>query len=149
METLYNGIVLPDQWPPLRNVLPADPGPPPYLQSPPAVIPIDLGRQLFVDDFLVEHTDLLRTFHRPVPHPGNPVVKADQPWECVGNRHAMPFSDGVWFDPSDNLFKMWYYGGGGSDNTGFLKPATCLATSRDGLRWEKPRLDRVPWRMRA
>ena len=34
---------------------------PPYLKSPPAVIPIDVGRQLFVDDFLIEQTTLTRT----------------------------------------------------------------------------------------
>ena len=35
---------------------------PPYLVSPPAVIPIDVGRQLFVDDFLIEQTTLTRVF---------------------------------------------------------------------------------------
>jgi hypothetical protein len=24
---------------------------------------------------------------------------------------AMVFSDGVWYDPKDRLFKMWYMGG--------------------------------------
>src|SRR5262249_48567216 len=46
---------------------------------------------------------------------------------------AMVFSDGVWYDPKDRLFKMWYLGGYGR-GTGY-------ATSPDGLRWEKPRLD--------
>jgi len=41
------------------------PAPPFYLESPPAVIPIDVGRQLLVDDFLVEHTDLRHTFDAP------------------------------------------------------------------------------------
>ena len=50
-ETSYNGIPSPAQWPPRRSSLPRDPVPPPYLESPPAVIPIDVGRQLFVDDF--------------------------------------------------------------------------------------------------
>ena len=50
-EVPSNGIVLPDQWPPRRTAeLTRDPlATPPYLVSPPAVIPIDVGRQLFVD----------------------------------------------------------------------------------------------------
>ncbi len=53
---LYNGIVLPDRWPPEEK---SDPRmPPPYITSPPDVIPIDVGRQLFVDDFLIESTDM-------------------------------------------------------------------------------------------
>jgi hypothetical protein len=54
-EVLYNGIVLPREWPPLLADFPTsvekDPANPPYLVSPPALIPIDAGRQLFVDDF--------------------------------------------------------------------------------------------------
>jgi hypothetical protein len=91
-----------------------------------------VGRQLFVDDFLIEQTTLQRTFHRPEYHPGNPVLKPDQAWESrPGAPYAMPFSDGVWYDPKENLFKMWYFGG----NT------TCYATSRDGIHWDKPQLD--------
>jgi len=46
-ETLYNGIVLPREWPPRFSDYPTsverDPAIPPYLGSPPAVIPIDVG----------------------------------------------------------------------------------------------------------
>src|SRR5439155_21534925 len=77
-ETLYNGIRLPSPWPPRIAEIPAEPVTPPYLKSPPAVIPIDVGRQLLVDDFLVEHTTLTRTFHTPKEHPGNPLVKPDR-----------------------------------------------------------------------
>jgi len=46
-ETLYNGITLPDVWPPRAPVMSAgEPMPVPYLAHPPAVIPIDVGRQL-------------------------------------------------------------------------------------------------------
>ncbi len=58
-ELLYNGIRLPKDWPP--RDLPAasrEPLPVPYLDSPPAVISIAVGRQLFVDDFLIERTTL-------------------------------------------------------------------------------------------
>src|SRR5947209_19535601 len=93
---LYNGIRLPSPWPPRVSEVPRDPVTPPYLRSPPAVIPIDVGRQLLVDDFLVEHTDLRRTFHTPREHPANPLVRPDRPWEGkAGGAMAMVFSDGV------------------------------------------------------
>jgi hypothetical protein len=56
-ETLYNGI-LPSPWPPRIRAIRRDPVTPPYLKAPPAVIPIDVGRQLLVHDFLVEATTL-------------------------------------------------------------------------------------------
>ena len=138
-ETLYNGIVLPREWPPRLADFPTsvekDPVVPTYIASPPGVIPIDVGRQLFVDDFLVAETTLKRTFHLPKYHEASPVLKPDKPWEMKNPDHAaaMVFSDGVWYDPKDELFKMWYMVGE-SDGTGY-------ATSRDGIRWDKPTLD--------
>jgi hypothetical protein len=141
-QTLYNGIVLPAEWPPRLADFPTsvekDPVTPPYLLSPPSVIPIDVGRQLFVDDFLIAETTLKRTFHLPEYHAASPVLKPDQPWEMKNPDHAaaMVFSDGVWYDPKDQLFKMWYMVGT-SDGTGY-------ATSRDGIHWNKPSLDVRP-----
>ncbi len=133
----YNGIELPAQWPPQAQEFAEQPQQPPYLAAPPKVIPIDVGRQLLVDDFLIEKTDLQRTFHQPQLYAGNPVFKADRPWEMSARGpYAMPFSDAVLFDPQDRRFKMWYYTGGGA--------CTCYATSPDGLHWEKPTLDVVP-----
>lgn len=137
-ETLYNGIELPKTWPPEGRRLTQEPQPtPPYLVSPPEVIPIDVGRQLFVDDFLVAETTLTRTYHKAVYYPGNPVLRPDKLWEQQGGYPtAMPFSDGVWWDPADRLFKAWYMGG--------YVGGTCLATSKDGLHWDKPVFDVVP-----
>lgn len=135
-ETLYNGIELPSPWPPRRE-LSEEPMPVPYLASPPAVIPIDVGRQLFVDGFLIAETNLKRVFHQAQYHPATPVVKPDRPWETSDRGpSAMVFSDGVWFDPRDRLFKMWYM----SSYVYHL----AYATSRDGIRWEKPALDVRP-----
>jgi hypothetical protein len=107
------------------------------LTHPPAVIPINVGRQLFADDFLIEGTTLKRTFHPAEYHPENPVLKPDKPWEQTGDSPtAMVFSDGVWYDPQDELFKMWYMGG-------YVR-STCYAVSRDGIHWEKPELDVQP-----
>jgi len=136
-QTLYNGIRLPSLWPPRKDSLTLAALPtPPYLVSPPAVIPIDVGRQLFADDFLVERTTLKRTYHTTGYHPASPVLMPDKPWEQEAGPTAMVFSDGVWYDPKDRLFKMWYMGG--------YCVSTCYATSRDGIHWEKPALDVRP-----
>ena len=142
-EVLYNGIRLGSPWPPDNRYFSPDPITPPYLADPPAVIPIDVGRQLFVDDFLIEESSLARTFHKAQYHPGNPVLRPETKWELRDeyadrtetkpNPAAMPFSDGVFFDPSDQLFKMWYMGG--------YSLNTCLALSKDGISWERPELD--------
>lgn len=101
-------------------------------------IPIDVGRQLFVDDYLIEESTLIKTFHKAAFHADNPVLKAETPWEL--NRGVMPaaatFGDGVWYDPKDKLYKIWYIGG---YDDGF-----CYATSEDGIRWNRPNLDVVP-----
>src|SRR5690348_4220750 len=89
-EVLYNGIRLPPLWPPRPADVPEEPVTPAYLASPPAVIPIDVGRQLFVDDFLIARTGLIRTHHRPTYHARNPVLTG-----------GMVYSDGVWYDPQD------------------------------------------------
>ena len=142
---LYNGVSLGSPWPPRWQSPPEHPIIPPYLAQPPRVIPIDVGRQLFVDDFLIADTTLTRRFHQPVYHAANPVVRPDQPWEqrdemaertgIPVNPAAMVFSDGVFFDPRDRVFKMWYMGGYGM--------STCLATSDDGVSWRKPSFDVV------
>ena len=138
-EVLYNGIELPDQWPPrdvpFERFQKGDPAPQaPYLKSPPGLIPIDVGRQLFVDDFLIENTTLTRTFHRPEYFEGNPVLKPDKPWETHSRLGpvAMPFSGGVFWDPSVKLFKMWYMAGYGYN--------AALAVSKDGMHWGPPEL---------
>ncbi|HLG95335.1 MAG TPA: LamG-like jellyroll fold domain-containing protein [Bryobacteraceae bacterium] len=125
-HTLYNGIVLPQPFPPTQ-----DPTQiyqiPSYITSPPPVIPIDIGRQLFVDDFLVQQTTMTRTQHQPVKYPFNPVVKPNAE-DTAG--FAMPFSDGVWFDPADHLFKMWLFCATGN--------AVCYSYSTDGKNWVRP-----------
>jgi hypothetical protein len=145
-QTLYNGITLAEPWPPQQRSLIDAAMIPPYLADPPAVIPIDVGRQLFVDDFLIEESTLNRTYHRAEYHSGNPVLRPTTRWERYddtaerthtrSNWAAMVFSDGVFWDPRERLFKMWYMGG-------YVQSA-CLALSRDGLNWERPILDVVP-----
>ncbi|MFA6244667.1 MAG: hypothetical protein WC655_27230, partial [Candidatus Hydrogenedentales bacterium] len=141
LHALWNGIQLPAQWPPHYDIsleTESDVMPVPYLESPPSVIPIDVGRQLFVDDFLIEHTDLVRKYHQAEYSAENPVLKPDQSWELgpedggYETPTAMVFSDGVWWDPKDTVFKMWYMGG--------YNRSTCYAVSQDGIHWTKPTL---------
>ena len=96
-------------------------------------ISIDGGRQLFVDDHLVDSTTLPRVFHQAAFWDRNPVLQPDRPWEEAGlpTACAMPFSDGVVYDPESRLYKLWYLAGLGGRNT-------CLATSTDGREWQKP-----------
>jgi hypothetical protein len=146
LEVLYNGIKLPTPWPPYREQLDRTVEVPPYLQAPPAVVPIDVGRQLFVDDFLIEECELDRSYHAASYIANNPVLKPVTAWDIndasTDRLHqplrstAMPFSDGVWFDPADRRFKMWYTAGYGR--------ATCFADSLDGLEWQRPALDVIP-----
>jgi hypothetical protein len=127
---LYNGIQLPASWPPLDTPT-QQYRVPPYLVNRPAVVPIDVGRQLFVDDFLIDSTDLTRVQHQPVLYSGNPIL-APNSQGLDPDGLAMVYSDGVWYDPADHLFKMWYDGGYGNH--------ICYAVSSDGLSWTKPRL---------
>ena len=73
-ELSYNGISIPEKWPPKLSHHPEKPMPVPYLESPPECIPVDVGRQLFVDDFLIETTTMIRQFHQPEKSLLNPIL---------------------------------------------------------------------------
>ena len=113
-EMLYNGICLPKDWPP-KNLsgTSREPLSVPYLKNPPSVIPLNVGRQLFVDDFLIEHTTLHRLFHTPRLYEHNPILKPETSLEMNNGicPVACPFHDGVFYDPKDQLFRMWYHAG--------------------------------------
>ena len=161
-RTLHNGIVLPGEWPPRIDPKDPNPIPAPYLETENIlqVIPIDIGRQLFVDDFLVESTNgLVRTFYKPVKYVGNPVMwpetKAERALNTELGDKPFPNKDakdkdwdplyktapgccmsggGVWWDPTRRRFRMWYMSGW-SGRIG-------LAESKDGLVWERPPVGR-------
>lgn len=138
-EVLHNGIRLRADWPPSGLGLgDGEPLPVPYLASPPSVVPINVGRQLFVDDFLIESSDLTRVAHRAVPHPDNPVLSPETALEREGGM-ACTFDDGVFLDPRDGMLRMYYMVG---YYTG--KHSTAMAVSRDGVVWERPDLGMVP-----
>ncbi len=137
-EYLYNGIVLPAEWPPADiNLEDREPTPVPYLENPPEIIPVDLGRQLFVDDFLIASSSLQRVFHYPEKYAGNPILKPETELEQAGDAAvACPKSGGVWYDYNERIYKMWY-------EAGWCR-CICYAESTDGINWTRPELDIFP-----
>ena len=153
-ELLYNGICLPKQWPPLWDAAGGPPprsGPatvPPYLRAPPARINVSLGRQLFVDSFLVESMPGLQLLSHSARWHGE-VLNATEPWEAwvpsipaqdypqgpLASGRAAPFSGGLWWDENRSLFRVWYLCGSevATHNVG-----GCYAESADGMTWRKP-----------
>lgn len=132
MEKLYNNIMLEDDF----TSKPSRPDDVPYLKNPPEVINITVGRQLFVDDFLIEETDLTPEYHKAVKYEGNPVLFPEMPWEKHRNPSATPKSGGVWYDEEEKIFKMWY--------EACWLYQMCYATSKDGIHWDRPDLGLEP-----
>jgi len=140
---LPNGIRLPAAWPPAgQDPASREPMAVPYLENRPAVVPIDVGRQLFVDDFLIESTTLRRTYHQAEKYAGNPVLTPSVAAELTsvvdassrreaGAQPAVCYlgHGGVFFDPIDGLFRMFYTSG--------WRGGLSTATSRDGLTWTR------------
>ncbi len=132
-ETTYNGIVLPRVWPPAfgyrmdREIMDV-----PYLRIAPDPIDISIGRQLFVDNFLIESiTNLTRHYPRAEIHTNSPVLLPEMKWE---GKSAMPVHDGIVWDPTNYHFKMWYQAGESN--------LSALAISTNGVDWNKPVLHR-------
>jgi len=92
--------------------------------------------QLFLDDFLIaEQRNVTGAWHTLAKHPANPLILASGP------ERALYLFGSVLKEPDargEPLFRMWYYAVGTSGS-----PWVALATSRDGLRWEKPELGLV------
>lgn len=99
MEKLYNNVVLAD------NYGVSDPQNIPYLKNPPKVIDISVGRQLFVDDFLIEETELKPEYHKAKKYEGNPVFFAEKLWKKETMPCACPKSGGVWYDEDEKSLK--------------------------------------------
>ena len=133
-EKLYNNIILPDTWPPKYSVETlGNKQPVPYLDNPPDVIDITVGRQLFVDNFLTEVHNLYPVCHKAKKFEGNPILKPETPMEKYERLPcAAPKSGGVWWDKDEKIMKMWY-------EAGWLHKMA-YATSKDGIHWDRPNL---------
>lgn len=131
MEKLYNNIILDDNF----SSAPSDAENVPYLKNPPDIIDVTVGRQLFVDDFLIEQTTLSYRYHKAKKFEANPIFFPTTEWEKEISPVACPKSGGVFYDEEEKTFKMWY-------EAGWLNKM-CYATSKDGISWERPSLDVV------
>ena len=97
-------------------------------------------KQFFVDDFIIDQMDgLERVVNEPVKYEGNPVLRADQPWEKPTSIRSY---GSVVYEEEEQLFKMWY----AMYSRDWTDQMLCYATSKDGLHWDKPKLGLVEYR---
>ena len=116
----------------------------------PGLIPIGSTKQLFIDDSLLESVANTRRILNPAEKAeNNPVIRPDRPWE--GNDVRISY---VVFDDREQQLKLWYSsrtfrarkGEKEIEVQGEGESFICLATSRDGLKWDKPNLGLVEYR---
>ena len=95
-----------------------------------APIVVDTRKQLFLDDYLIASmTRVKRTVEQVQKFPGNPVLYQTESWESpMAIIYGSVIRDG-------NQLKMWYLS---RNKSGY---GVSYATSDDGVRWHKPRLN--------
>ncbi|MDA0833646.1 MAG: hypothetical protein O2955_07820 [Planctomycetota bacterium] len=106
--------------------------------------PIDIGsrRELFVDEYLIDHFEGKATqkLHSPVAR--EVAFFFDQPWEGNASGYPTVLKDG-------DRYKMWYRGHRYIVTDKKLEQAqsevVCYAESSDGIHWTKPNLGLWPW----
>src|SRR2546427_4785735 len=104
----------------------------------------DVGneKQLFIDTLLVDASRSVTLTVNPPRKTSEKNIVSDRPWE--------EFYAGGWNTvlEDEGVFRMWYEGRAFEGGTGYddLKKYLCYATSRDGVRWEKPVLGLVEFR---
>ncbi len=96
---------------------------------------IGTERQLFLDNFILDHLeDVERVFPEPY-RPEEPVLTSGElPWEHV----PRPWPAAALHDPEEGKFKLWYaqsLSGSAYGDTGMI---LCYAESTDCMHWEKP-----------
>ena len=94
-----------------------------------AVEPVEVGNetQIFVDDALVASSSgVVRRVH-PCRKLDRPVMEPEKTWEQTGIDQRIYVYGTALRDEPTGLLRMWYNRG----------PLVMLATSTDGLRWER------------
>lgn len=81
---------------------------------------------MFIDDWMLSDATGI-TFNAHPPRARQSVIDSDHPWENLGEYSSV-------IDDGSGQYKMYYL----STRNG--TPFVCLATSTDGIQWEKPRL---------
>ena len=98
-----------------------------------AAEPVRIGHehQLLLDDHLIEHSEhLTRRVQQGRKHEANPLIVKEHDWEPDGY-----FLPSVIYDDEEKIFKAWLDGGG---------PGVFYFTSKDGVKWERPKLHLFP-----
>lgn len=110
------------------------------------VVDVSGARQLFIDDHLISSTkNLQRVIHPVTKYEDNPIVLPVKPWE---GQYTLLYGT-VLRDEQEGIWKMWYSTMNHFRYTQYLFPEStylCYATSKDGIRWEKPALGVVDYR---
>jgi len=95
------------------------------------VINIGSRRELFVDNHLIDRFSAARlVLHRPQPR--EVVLKFDQPWEGIYCGYETVLKDG-------DTFRFYYRGMPEARHT-LDTEVTCVAESKDGIHWTKPKV---------
>ena len=99
---------------------------------------IGCERQLFVDNFILDHLDdVERVFPTP-DRPETPLLEfGELPWET----RVSPHLSAALQDPDSGQFKLWYVQSIGDDPFGDSGMALCYAESDDCIHWQKPLSD--------
>lgn len=97
-----------------------------------ATVRIGSRRELFVDRFLIDGTHRVR-FEIHHPHDEGNVFSFEQPWEG-------PFCGYVTVLAVEGGFRAYYRGRPGVGEDGDRTESTCVAESKDGIRWIRPEL---------
>lgn len=91
--------------------------------------------ELMVDDWLIETLrDAGLRLHHPVAR--EVALRLDAPWEGAVSHYATVLE-------FEGEYRLYYRGQRGSDSGG--PPVTAVASSRDGIRWERPQLGLFEW----
>lgn len=99
-----------------------------------AVRDIGSQRELFVDDYLIEQLERVEPLlHQPQAQ--EVALVCDAPWEGNISAYYALFADG-------DRFRIYYRGAHFDEQTkkSTHPEFTCYAESRDGIKWEKPKL---------
>jgi hypothetical protein len=105
--------------------------------SPPSKPPVDLGSrwELFVDDWLIEKTNGV-SLKLDEPKRAEVVLVTDASWEGPESAYFSVVQDG-------EVIRLYYRGfASGSDASD--QQVTCVAESRDGIHFKRPKLGIVP-----
>lgn len=97
------------------------------------VVNLDSNHELFIDYFLIDsmigtHLEM----HQPIDE--GPVLYFDKPWEGPFCGYCTVIKDG-------DIFKLYYRGLPEAGKDGSDNETTCYAESKDGIAWNKPKLN--------